>query len=449
MSELLHIGTNTRITIEEGGYYRDIPAKVDTGADISSIWASDIKKIKGVLSFKLFDIGYVKFSGKAIKTTEFKKYSIKNSFGVSEFRYKVRLKVHVGNLVVEDFFTLANRSNNTHPVLLGKTFLEGRFVVDVSKGDILSEKALKERKILVVTTRIDKKVKEFYRTVTVDSAQHNISIDVVKFKDLRFELINDTMEVYAKNEPVSHYSLVYIKSYKLAVDQALALARFCRFISIPLIDEELQHTELSLSKLSEAVKLKSQRLPVIDSVVVSKNQALTMFDKATNQFGLPFVVKDAFSDRGKNNVIIFGREDFSELVSGFSEDSLPILQRFIPNDGFYRVVLFDYSPKMIIFRGVSEHSNANKSHLNKPAGGANSELIPVDEADPSMVKLAKKCSKIMKRNIAGVDLIQDKNNGKWYILEVNYNPSMVSDNRSREKAFIFSQYVNNKLNRKI
>lgn len=445
INKLSRIGTNTRISIDKNGLYDDVPAKVDTGADTSSIWATDMKKIKGTLFFKLFGVGYSRYSGKIIKTDKFKRFKIKNSFGVSESRYKVKLTVTVGDMVVEEFFTLANRSNNTHPVLLGKTFLRDRFIVDVSKGDILSSKAGSGSKVLVLTTRIDEDVDAFYERVNNNLLANNISVDIAKFRDLRFEIIGETIEVFVKDISISDYSLVYIKNYKTALDQALAVANFCRYASTPFIEEELLDTSLSLSKLSEMVKLKTQRLPIIDSIISSTSHHVKFLDRYNKLFGFPLIIKDAFSDRGKNNYIVHSEKEFLDILSKMPKEAFPIVQKYVPNDGFYRIILLDYKPNMILYRQSSSHKNLNKSHLNKPAGGINSKEVLLNEVDESTINLAKRCSRIMKRNVAGVDLIKDAKTSKEYILEVNYNPSMVSDIRRNKKADIFAEYINEKI----
>ena len=50
---LTHIGTIEHISLPEYELVT-IPAKIDTGADGSSIWASNIRLNRGKLSFNLF-----------------------------------------------------------------------------------------------------------------------------------------------------------------------------------------------------------------------------------------------------------------------------------------------------------------------------------------------------------------------------------------------------------
>ncbi len=118
---------------------KDLPAKVDTGAYRSSVWATRIKEHDGELSFQLLGPKSEFYTGKKLTTTEFKVVQVENSFGAKQKRYSVWLSIRVGGKKVRSNFTLANRASKTYPVLLGRKLLKNRFVVDVAKGNPLPD----------------------------------------------------------------------------------------------------------------------------------------------------------------------------------------------------------------------------------------------------------------------------------------------------------------------
>lgn len=126
---LTTIGRAERIAFPSAGL-RDVPAKVDTGAYRSSVWATDIHIKDGKLYFRLLDDP----KGKEQSTDKFELVEVENSFGHSEERYSVYLQVVLAGRRVHTNFTLADRSSKTYPVLLGRKLLRGKFIVDVSKG---------------------------------------------------------------------------------------------------------------------------------------------------------------------------------------------------------------------------------------------------------------------------------------------------------------------------
>jgi hypothetical protein len=124
----------------------NIPARIDTGARTSSVWASNVIERKGKLEFTLFDKGSAFFNGKRLKTGSYKSRVISSSMGEVQERYVVRLLVNLRGRKIRASFTLADRSTQVYPVLVGRNILRGKFVVDVKSGKPLvqSEKAKRE-----------------------------------------------------------------------------------------------------------------------------------------------------------------------------------------------------------------------------------------------------------------------------------------------------------------
>jgi hypothetical protein len=126
----------------------DIPAKVDTGASISSVHTTDIKEIKKngntALKFTLLGTHNSYDYKRVVILDTFSTKVIENSFGHSEKRYLVTLKVKVANKTFNAQFTLADRSKKSFPILLGRELLNGRYIVDTSTSNV-SRKILEER----------------------------------------------------------------------------------------------------------------------------------------------------------------------------------------------------------------------------------------------------------------------------------------------------------------
>ncbi len=114
----------------------NVPAKIDTGADSSSIWASKVVEKSSQLTVVFFGKESKFYTGREIKFSKgyFKRVIITNSFGQQEIRYRVTLSITVKERNIKATFTLANRENMAYPILLGKRLLKGKFLVDVNKS---------------------------------------------------------------------------------------------------------------------------------------------------------------------------------------------------------------------------------------------------------------------------------------------------------------------------
>lgn len=111
----------------------DVPSKIDTGAYRSALHATNITEKDGVLSFNIMGKHPLyKGESQVISMKKYRKVWVTNSFGSREERYEVKLRTKIGSRIFNASFSLADRSKNTYPILIGREILTGRFIVDTS-----------------------------------------------------------------------------------------------------------------------------------------------------------------------------------------------------------------------------------------------------------------------------------------------------------------------------
>ena len=132
------IGANALISVDG---IKNVPAKIDTGADSSAIWVSDVEVLKNNhLSFKLFGPKSPFYTGKTIETKDYKVVVTRSSHGDEKIFYRTFLPIVLGGRQIRTLFTLADRSHNNFPVLIGKRTIRGKFIVDVAKKAVIPKK---------------------------------------------------------------------------------------------------------------------------------------------------------------------------------------------------------------------------------------------------------------------------------------------------------------------
>lgn len=110
---------------------KSVPARIDTGARTSTIWASNITEEKEGLRFCLFDKTSVLYTGAIIRKPHFTKVVVASSNGHAQIRYKVPMVIQIRGRRVKTYCTLADRSTQAFPMLIGRNTLNGKYVVDV------------------------------------------------------------------------------------------------------------------------------------------------------------------------------------------------------------------------------------------------------------------------------------------------------------------------------
>ena len=126
----------------------DIGCKIDTGAKTSSIHCQTIKHVESESGDKLkvwfLDPQHILYNDSFVLFDEFSERAVKASTGISQKRYVVRTSVILFGTIHQIDLTLADRETMKYPVLLGRSFLSHKFVVDVSKSNLSHKQKCKQ-----------------------------------------------------------------------------------------------------------------------------------------------------------------------------------------------------------------------------------------------------------------------------------------------------------------
>lgn len=137
MSQLKTIGRVETISILDLELF-DLDAKIDTGAYSNSLHCDDIfVDDSNFVHFRLLDKIHPSYHNKRVKMPLFKIKSVKSSNGVVQTRASIKVKVEFAGKIYQTVVSLTSRADMKYPMLIGRKFLQNRFLVDVSKKNIL------------------------------------------------------------------------------------------------------------------------------------------------------------------------------------------------------------------------------------------------------------------------------------------------------------------------
>jgi glutathione synthase/RimK-type ligase-like ATP-grasp enzyme len=439
------IGTTERVSFPKQHIF-DVPAKIDTGADSSSLWASDIQEsTEGGLTFVAFGPGSRLYTGTPITTKTFRRVLVKNSFGVIEPRYKARLLLQIGDRKISAWFTLADRAGMKYPVLLGRRLLKNKFVVDVGKRQVHTVSDRPYR--VLVLGAPGEPVREFLDEVAKQT-KHETEFVARSFKDLSFwiEPSNVRVSETVTGRDIADFDLVYFKTHRKNYEFAIAAAEYLKFHHVNFIDEELQ-AYVAYDKLAEAMHLVLHDVPAPLTFCGSQRVVGAESAAIIDRLGSPFVCKEINADRSRQNYLLRTKDDIDEVLREAEPSDIFMLQQYVENDGYVRVLVFGAEPAVVIRRNSVSNDDPRKQHLNTPSGSDNATLLSDDDIPASVLQLATWAAKVMHRQVAGVDLIQDKQTGEWFVLEVNTAPQIRSGSFVDAKSKAFAKFIDFQLDR--
>jgi hypothetical protein len=112
----------------------DLDAKIDTGADSNALHCDDIYVDKdNFVHFKLVDEVHASYHDKEMIIPLYKLKRVRSSNGKLQLRPSIKVDVLFFGKKYKAVISLTNRSDMKYPMLIGRKFLSGRFLVDVSK----------------------------------------------------------------------------------------------------------------------------------------------------------------------------------------------------------------------------------------------------------------------------------------------------------------------------
>ena len=144
--ELVTVGWRERVDLPDWGL-RGVRAKIDTGARTSAIDVAAIEHLEG--DRVRFEVVYRQKPERKTRWVEAdiaRSAVVKPSSGVAQERIVCVTTLRLGSVEREVEFTLVSRRKMLCRMLIGRTALEGAFLVDVSRKEIHPRSARRERR---------------------------------------------------------------------------------------------------------------------------------------------------------------------------------------------------------------------------------------------------------------------------------------------------------------
>ncbi|MFE5300699.1 RimK family alpha-L-glutamate ligase [Streptomyces sp. NPDC056632] len=191
------------------------------------------------------------------------------------------------------------------------------------------------------------------------------------------------------------------------------------------------------TKLYQSVRLTLAGVPVPETHYLPRSVLRDRYRELADRLGVPFVLKALSASCGRFNYLVAGEGEFRSLVEEPCHAPLMFLaQRYIPNNGTFRLLVFGDDVPVVMHR-----CNTDGGHLTNTARGGHATLFEPDTFDEEVKSMAVHAASIMGNTVAGVNVVQHREERTWHVLEVTPSPALVTGAFVDEKLDAYAAYL--------
>jgi glutathione synthase/RimK-type ligase-like ATP-grasp enzyme len=249
----------------------------------------------------------------------------------------------------------------------------------------------------------EKAIQKFMR-----AAQHlNMEVDIIGPDDLR---------------RLAEYDALFIRETTNVNHHTFRFAQKAKALGLVVIDDPESILRCT-NKVFLAELLKRHNIPTPKTFMIhAKN-----LDLMLHKLPVPCVLKRPDSSFSQGVTKANSYDEIREKVTHMLEDSdLIIAQEFMPTPFDWRIGIIDNKPlyacKYFMARGHWQIYNTENPKANGELDYGPAETLPLEDIPPKLRMLAMKTASVIGDGLYGLD-IKEKD-GKFYIIEVNDNPSL-------------------------
>lgn len=219
---------------------------------------------------------------------------------------------------------------------------------------------------------------------------------------------------YVNNIDIKDYDFVFFGFAKKFSNIPYYIQKYLKKNNIPYLTYESYNLyDDKIYGLDIVNELGYHYIPTIQTTKLNN----TIKDYVKENFGYPLIAKITDLDQGKG---VYKLNDEQELITFYnctSNNRVTFIQKLIPNDGDCRVILIKNKVKMVVKRQMTSETEFRS---NVALGGkAMKASLPQHILD-----MCEDISKHIECDIIGFDILQNKETGEFYVMEINVSPHM-------------------------
>lgn len=251
--------------------------------------------------------------------------------------------------------------------------------------------------------------------------------------ELVFTVSPDQFTVYDAHNgcPIDSYQLVIFRGkIRIFGRVAYALSLYLQAKNIRCINDQSLYG--MPSKLSQAIVMHQLKLTIPKTLAAEKPTLL--LEAIKRQLSFPIILKDTMGAHGELNFLVHSLEEAASLLTKHKATSF-VAQEYIPNSCDYRILIAG-NKHLIIKR------QSTKGHLHNTSQGGKASIVDEQDFPAEVVQQARAFARLLQRDIAGVDVMQNDATSEMVFLEINSQPQILTGAFVSEKKQLIHDFMN-------
>lgn len=251
--------------------------------------------------------------------------------------------------------------------------------------------------------------------------------------DLKVQLGNSDVDI-------ASFDAVFLVGWfqlKIHEDIALSVSKYLIAKGITVLNSEASFVR-SRSKLSQYVIAAINDISMTPFLFSMTSSVLAAAISTKWQHGYPVIMKGVQSSRGDDNYLVENQKDAHKYAMTMQLDHSPwfVIQKFIPNEGDYRIIVMGDKVTAVIHR-----QSISDSHLNNTSKGGQAKLTDASILPPEIIEQSVRLAALLRREVTGVDMIRETGTSNFYLLEINNMPQLATGSYVTDKLTRLDSYI--------
>lgn len=302
-----------------------------------------------------------------------------------------------------------------------------------------------KKKLLILVDKPGSK-KEMLAGVISEYLQPRSEAVLGTFEELYFEIAGKQLALSFRQEDIRNFELVYFRRVgREYYPYAGAVAACLGFLGIKYLDRVFgSYGQLGATqdKLTSYIKLAAAGLPIIPSVFCFRSRIDEYRKIIIDRLGTPLVAKEITLQRGEGVFLARNRAEVRVPKRYKAEDQF-LWQQFIRSEEEYRLLVLGGRV------GVWERKTRTDpaEFRSNVALGAREEFLPLENLPTDLTQIAVRAAATLDFDIAGVDVMREKDTGNWWLVEVNRGPGLTYDRSVSPELDRMAAYIAGEMGR--